>query len=534
MALNKFYSFLRKEEKSEPILYAIDYYKNSQYKNIKGEIETGYKQETVDPIEAFIIHTVTDVLNNKEKYLLAENLQNDLIVERGEWVFSISNINNTKCAICNTKSTAIPENEYFNKMLEMIVATAIITNKPNFDSNGFLNPCDLGKIAGFIQQAIKTEKSEAFLDKNGNVNRLDLTTKLPKISNMIANNSLVIDENGKRCIKQSNAADFLNILVQENEFESKPVEFAEIESYNITPDRVFTIDEELILAENKENTKSFVLSDIAKNYLDDYYDLHKAGLAPYSVAFYGPSGAGKSVMAQVIARELNRPFVAYKMRENSDEDILRGTIKSVSGKNGQIEYEDSNIVKALKNGWVCEVQELSCCTNQGAETFFNNILDKTKTFEDAAGKTFTVHPDALIIFTYNPSYCENNQIATSLLNRIDDCYAIDFPDIETFVNIIKAETGYVNFDILKKIYNLCFGDGSESASIRKLLEENDIEEELSLRQVSAWIKRYVNCRRYNSQPSGWLDAAEHTIVQAIGQREPEIQADIRNLIETIM
>lgn len=375
--------------------------------------------------------------------------------------------------------------------------------------------------------------NECFLNSRGDVFDLDLDTKLPSVSNMVATYSMKfeVDKIPKGKIYIPKADDFENIFCADSESKVTKI-FDKIENYNLTPDREFSIDESEILAENEETNKKYVLTPETSQYLDDYYDLCKAGMNPQSAAFYGPSGAGKSVAAKVVARELHRPYVSFKMRENSDEDSLRGSIKKVSGHDGEIEYEDTPIVKALKSGWVCEIQELSCCSNQGAETFFNPILDGTKTFEDATGRTFNVHPDALIIFTYNPSYCENNQVATSLLNRIDDCYRFEFPDRETAIDIFKKNTRCSDDYTLGKIYDICFNEANAD-SIVNYINNEELEEELSIRQVCSWIKRYMNCRRYNNQESGWLEAAEHTIIQSLGQREPDVQQSIRQRLETV-
>ena len=485
--------------------------------------------------EPFVIEAVSTFIKTPESYRIAKNMIGDVLIE-----FDSSN---TVVSIANSGIFSIYTPIVITESSKQgAILSALIAYKASMNNNSFFN--DLQSLYEFIAEIrdeIYNRQSTDFMKSDGTVNVLDLSLGLPNTTGMVAQNSvdISIDPYGFEKIDYiPDGDDFQNIVVADNtDCHSGIIRtFEHIESFNVTPDRVFTIGEEEIMAENEEIAKDFIVTPTAKGFLEDFFDLYKAGIAPSSCAFYGPSGAGKTVMAQVLARELHRPYVAFKMRENSDEDSLRGSIKNIADKDngGEITYEDSPIVKALKNGWVCEVQELSVCSNQGAETFFNPILDKTKTFEDASGKTFTVHPDALIIFTYNPDYCENNQIATSLLNRIDDSFMCEFPDKETAVNILRKETGYSNLDILGKIYDLCFGDGSSVGSISVKLKDEDAEEELSLRQVSNWIKRYANCRRYYNQEDGWVNAAMSTIVHSLAQREPELQADIISLIESVL
>ena len=491
--------------------------------------------------EAFIIDCVCKVLNeNSTPYLVAKNANNDVLIEHenGSVVLSIQNHNgNGKFSLY---STGLSNDEKKQKLLSMYIAYRI----SNTDNGACFNKITLEdddsieSLSAFVE-AVRNDlydlSTGSFYDTNNQIRELNMTLGLPFTTGMQATNSLVLDSSNSLTLNVPNSNDFQSILCSSGSVEEVTEKmFDEIKDFNVTPDREFDVDEEILILENEERTKSYVVDPVTMGILTDFVDLHKVKMASQSMAFYGPSGAGKTTAAQIFARERHIPYVHYKMRENSDEDSLRGTIKSIQGKDsGNIEYEDSAIIKALKYGWCCEVQELSTCTNQGAETFFNPIFDKTKSFEDASGNVFPVHPDAMIIFTYNPDYCENNQIATSLLNRIEEHYRYEFPDMDTCVQIFKNETGFGDETILKKIYNVCFGDGVSVGSIKKIIEENDLEEELSLRQVINWINRYNNCRRYNGKDNGWLNAAIPTVINSLAIRETEVQSDIISLIESV-
>ena len=194
-----------------------------------------------------------------------------------------------------------------------------------------------GEINDLIFTKLFSLPNECFLNSRGDVFELDLDTKLPSVSNMVSTYSMKfeVDRVSKGIIYIPKADDFENIFCADSESKVTKI-FDKIENYNLTPDREFSIDESEILAENEETNKKYVLTPETSQYLDDYYDLCKAGMNPQSAAFYGPSGAGKSVAAKVVARELHRPYVSFKMRENSDEDSLRGSIKKVSGHDGEI------------------------------------------------------------------------------------------------------------------------------------------------------------------------------------------------------
>lgn len=492
---------------------------------------------TTNVLEPFVVSAIADVLCGNQSYLIAENALGDKIVEIASSItVSIKKNSNIGLfsffAIGNNTQNSSRQAILYAYIASELLKRPDFINLDNSVKKEFESDNDVVQIASFIQDirdSLYNAKTEDLISATGDVYPLDVSSGLPHVQNLTAALSII---NGTVDYPKGNQ--FKNTFVADSGKENVVArKYSNIDSFNVTPDREFSIDEEELIAENEERTAKYVLTPRAKDILTDYFDLHSLGEQPISMAFYGPSGAGKTVMAQVIARELHRPYVHYKIQENTDEDTLKGKIKSIQGKDtGEVEYKDSAIVEALKNGWVCEVQELSTCTNQGAETFFNPILDKTRCFEDASGNLVKIHPDALIIFTYNPDYCENNQVATSLLNRIEESYRCEFPDIETCCKIFKNETGFTDLDVLRKIYNICFGDGTEIASISNMIEDEDLEEELSIRQVCNWIKRYMSCRRYNGQEQGWAKAAVPTIVNTIGIREQEVQESILDLIKS--
>lgn len=531
MAVNKLIAKLRQEQNID-----IDGLEN-KFNQIFGSDKYDELCTMLDvPVEAFLVNGIISLFTrNTTPIVIARNNTGDLLIENQGLVISVQD----KDCFEKISLNQNPEDKLNAILISLILSNISKTTLDRIKAEANTN--EIRTFADFYKKVriqLFSLETCCFFDDNGNVFLLNLNLKQKRTTNMEAfckyecKGSLDTAE-----ISQAYPEDFEIVYCEDNTSnyeltDSYDKQFDDIVDYNLTPNREFTLDEEEIMAHNEDINSSLIISPECRNYLNDYFDLSKANAQPQSVAFYGPSGAGKTVSAQVIARELHRPYVAFKMRENSDEDSLRGNIKKVSGKNGEIEYEDTPIIKALKNGWVCEIQELSCCTNPGAETFFNPILDGTKTFEDATGKTFSVHPDALLIFTYNPSYCESNQVATSLLNRIEDSYHMNFPDCDTVVEILSNATGYNNTSVLRKIYEVCFDENVDSSSsIVSYLQENDIEEELSIRQIINWIKRYTNCRSYYGKENGLLLAAEHTIIQSLAQREPEIQDDLRNILE---
>ena len=75
---------------------------------------------------------------------------------------------------------------------------------------------------------------------------------------------------------------------------------------------------------------------------------------------YGPSGTGKTEMVQYLGYKLGLPVTTFSCSANTDEyDLLGKPISlGVTGEgDGKIVYTETELTKAIKNGWVIEIQE---------------------------------------------------------------------------------------------------------------------------------------------------------------------------------
>lgn len=69
-------------------------------------------------------------------------------------------------------------------------------------------------------------------------------------------------------------------------------------------------------------------------------------------------------------------------------------------KNG-FKYVESPLVRAIRNGWVCELQEPSLITRPAVMPGLNGLLDETGCVVLPTGEMLHRHPDCIIISTLN-------------------------------------------------------------------------------------------------------------------------------------
>ena len=104
-------------------------------------------------------------------------------------------------------------------------------------------------------------------------------------------------------------------------------------------------------------------------------------------------------------------------------------------------YVETDFIKALKNGYLVEIQEPSTIMQPGVLVGLNSLLEQDGTITLPTGEIIKRHPDAVVIVTTNVSYegCRGmNQSVTDRMSLVKD---VELPPPEVMVQRVMAVTG---------------------------------------------------------------------------------------------
>lgn len=229
----------------------------------------------------------------------------------------------------------------------------------------------------------------------------------------------------------------------------------------------------------------------------------------------GPSGTGKSTMVQQLAKLLNIPAVIFSMNPDTDkldltlsaipaaakgtskepiEDFMKkypsaaawaidpaGSYQEITGQekpdataldcekavlalyqeqagNGQnFDYVESEIIKAVKYGWIVEVQEPTICQRPGVLASLNSLTDDSQTVELMTGEIVHRHKDSIIVYTTNDDYEGCYPLNQSQLSRFS-VLTINAPERKELVERLEKQSGLHDKKILRgmvTVYERC-------------------------------------------------------------------------------
>lgn len=181
----------------------------------------------------------------------------------------------------------------------------------------------------------------------------------------------------------------------------------------------------------------------------------------------------------------------YKAEATENECILLlaqkllSMIGSTQTAEGQrFGYVETDFVRAIRNGWVVEIQECGVILQPGVLVGLNGLLDQTAKVRLMTGELVTRHPDTVVILTTNVSYAGCRPLNQSLLSRMD--LIVDLPKLtpeQLKARAIK-KTGFVDEETLDLMVNTI-------QRTQEYCQNNGIDDGVcELRELISWIQSY--------------------------------------------
>lgn len=131
--------------------------------------------------------------------------------------------------------------------------------------------------------------------------------------------------------------------------------------------------------------------------------------------------------------------VLEKVTEKVQALSKRTENRQSSGQN--YTYVETDFVKALKHGYLVEVQEPSTIIQPGVLVGLNSLLEQEGFITLPTGEIIRRHPDTVVIVTTNVSYEGCRSMNQSVVDRMSLVKDIELPEPEVMVQRAMAVTG---------------------------------------------------------------------------------------------
>lgn len=131
--------------------------------------------------------------------------------------------------------------------------------------------------------------------------------------------------------------------------------------------------------------------------------------------------------------------VLEKVTEKVQALSKRAENRQSSGQN--YTYVETDFVKALKHGYLVEVQEPSTIIQPGVLVGLNSLLEQEGSITLPTGEIIRRHPDTVVIVTTNVSNEGCRQMNQSVVDRMSLVKDIDLPEPEVMVQRAMSVTG---------------------------------------------------------------------------------------------
>ena len=104
-------------------------------------------------------------------------------------------------------------------------------------------------------------------------------------------------------------------------------------------------------------------------------------------------------------------------------------------------YVETDFIKALKNGYVVEIQEPTVITQPGVLVGLNSLLEQTGSITLPTGEIIQRHPDTVVVVTTNITYEGCRGLNQSVVDRMSLVEDIELPAPEVMAQRAMAVTG---------------------------------------------------------------------------------------------
>lgn len=178
-------------------------------------------------------------------------------------------------------------------------------------------------------------------------------------------------------------------------------------------------------------------------------------------------------------------------------EIVSRMLNSRTDGTADFTYVESPLIKAIRNGWFCEIQEPTVIKRSSVLVGLNAVLEndpETSSITLPTGEVVRKHPDCVICFTTNRDYEGCNIIQQSVLSRIDISREIKMPSASEMKERTLRMTGFPDEMKLLQMAEMI-------VKINEFCRERDITDGVcGPRELANWAKRSIITSKLEGEP----------------------------------
>lgn len=157
---------------------------------------------------------------------------------------------------------------------------------------------------------------------------------------------------------------------------------------------------------------------------------------------YDPEGTYMLLTGHAKAGATSQDCMAEVMDQVTAKLQKLCTVKPETVNAGQTyTYTETDFIRALKYGYVCEIQEPTTIMQPGVLVGLNSLLEQNGTITLPTGEVIRRHPDAVVVVTTNVSYKGCRGMNQSVLDRMNLTQDIELPAPEIMAQRAMSVTG---------------------------------------------------------------------------------------------
>lgn len=157
---------------------------------------------------------------------------------------------------------------------------------------------------------------------------------------------------------------------------------------------------------------------------------------------YDPAGVYQALTGIENAAATSQDCISVVLDKVTEKVRALSKREETAGSQGQsFTYVETDFLKALKNGYLVEIQEPTTIMQPGVLVGLNSLLEQEGSITLPTGEVIQRHPDAVVVVTTNVSYEGCRGMNQSIIDRMSLVRDVELPTPEVMVERAMKVTG---------------------------------------------------------------------------------------------